>query len=608
MGLREVTLTGGLLAERQSVVSRASIPAGWQKLRESHTLSNFEIAAGIGAGPTEPPVFRDSDAYKWLEAASWDLARGSRRDTEACIEAAIDLIRAAQQPDGYLDTQYSGNRYALRFQNLRNDHELYCAGHLFQAAVAHHRVTGSRRLLDVACRLADCLFVRFGPHGAWGACGHPEAEMGLIELYRTTRNEQYLVLAERMLQARGRRPSVLSGEPGWFPASYFLDHLPVQDQRHAVGHAVRATYLYAAIADLVAETGAAEYRAAAEALWLDAFTRKAYVTGGLGARHEGESFGAAYELPNERAYSETCAAIGGYMFSWRMLLLEPDARYADAMETALYNTILAGVSLDGTRFFYQNPLASRGGVERQPWFDTACCPPNLERTVASIGGTLFSLDDLGLWVHLYAACELRTALPDGRRLAVTVETDYPWQGRITLRLSAGRYRVALRIPGWARGAKLAHNDELLAIRLDPGSYAHITRPWSEGDTLVLELPLPVELLVCDPRVDNNRGAAAIRRGPVVYCLEGIDCPAADFGLDVLQLRAPPAGLVHGADWLPEAVLLTGELAFAKASGPLYVPRRERPSRSWQTSPAQWIPYFAWANRGPSPMHVWLPLA
>jgi hypothetical protein len=283
-----------------------------------------------------------------------------------------------------------------------------------------------------------------------------------------------------------------------------------------------------------------------------------------------------------------------------MLNLEPDARYADAMETALYNAVLAGMSLDGTRFFYHNPLESRGGVERQQWFHCACCPPNLVRTLASVGGALFSMDERGLFVHLYAASSLRTELGDGRSVALAVDTDYPWDGRITLRPSAGRYRLALRIPAWTREASVSINGQRIAAQ--PGTYVELDRAWVDGDSVVLELPMPVEALLSNERIDNNRHAAAIRRGPLVYCLEG-----PPDGEHLVAISEPPETVASGPSWLPGAVLLGGQIRVCSARAPLYVRRDEACKLAWKTQTAEWIPYFAWANRGPHPMRVWIPL-
>lgn len=603
VGVREVQLTSGLLHERFRTNIAAGIPAGWRQLWESYTIPNFYVVSGRRPGEVKGPRYIDSDGYKWLEAACWAYAHTQDDTLKAWIDEFVDVIEAAQEEDGYVNTHFMGERQSLRFTDLDHAHEIYCFGHLTQAAVAHHRVTGEDKLLNVARRFADLLYRLFGPEGRWGACGHPEAEMALVELYRETGERRYLELASRMIDARGQKPPVLDG------SIYLLDHAPFREQREAVGHAVRALYLYAGATDLYMETGEAALLKTLHALWEDVFTRKVYVTGGLGARYEGEAFGLAYELPNLRAYAETCAAIAGFMWNWRMLQVEPDARYADWMEIALYNGILSGVSLDGTRYFYMNPLESRGGYERSAWFGCACCPPNVHRTLASLPGYLYGLDEQTVYVHLYAGSQLDTRLPNGQPVQIRVQTDYPWSGDIELHPSAGSYTLALRIPGWASGAELRVNGERLEAT--PGSYATIQREWQEGDSVHLSLPMPIELLRANPRIEENRASAALRRGPVVYCLEQIDLAEGSL-LDIympqdtsrLQAEHMPA-LLGGVVAIEGNVLLD---TVPRDSQPLYVPvSRYVPPRHREV-PARWVPYYAWANRGGGAMKVWLPVA
>jgi DUF1680 family protein len=596
-------LTGGLLFERFQTNITAGIPAGWAQLWESHTVPNFYVVSGRRAGEVKGPRYIDSDGYKWLEGACWAYAHHPDAALRAWIDEFVDVIAAAQDEDGYVNTQFMGERKASRFTDLDHAHEIYCFGHLTQAAVAHYRVAGEQQLLHVAKRFADLLYRLFGPEGRWGACGHPEAEVALIELYRETGERRYLELASRMIDARGQKPPVLDG------SIYLLDHAPFREQREAVGHAVRALYLYAGATDLYLETGEAALQETLHALWEDVFTRKAYVTGGLGARYQGEAFGLAYELPNLRAYAETCAAIAGFMWNWRMLQAEPDARYADWMETALYNGILSGMSLDGTRYFYMNPLESRGGYERSAWFGCACCPPNIHRTLASLPGYLYSLDEQTVYVHLYAASELNTRLPNGQPIRLQVQTDYPWCGDIVLRPSAGRYQLALRIPGWASDVELRVSGERLEAT--PGSYAVIQREWQDGDIVQLSLPMPIELLRAHPRIEEDRAGGALRRGPVVYCVEQVDLPAGS--LMDLHLPADIGGF--RAEYAPS--LLGGVVAIegsalldtaSRDSQPLYVPAPRFIPPRYREVPVRWVPYYTWANRGAGAMKVWLPLA
>ena len=602
-GAREVSLKGGLLAERYHTNITAGIPAGWQQLWESHTIPNFYVVSGQRPGKVEGPRYIDSDGYKWLESACWAYASTQDSTLKAWIDEFVDVIAAAQEENGYVNTHFMGERKSLRFTDLDHAHEIYCFGHLTQAAVAHHRATGEEKLMGVARRFADLLYQLFGPEGRWGTCGHPEAEMALIELYRETGERRYLELASRMVDARGRKPPVLDG------SIYLLDHAPFREQREAVGHAVRALYLYAGATDLYLETGEGALMDTLQVLWHDVFTRKVYVTGGLGARYEGEAFGAPYELPNLRAYAETCAAIAGFMWNWRLLHVQPEARYADAMEIALYNGILSGVSLDGTRYFYMNPLESRGGYERQAWFGCACCPPNVHRTLASLPAYLYSVDESTVYVHLYASSELKSTPAYGRSVRVQVETDYPWSGEITLRVSPGRYRLALRIPGWAGSAELRVNGQ--SVEAAPGSYALLERDWQEDDTVHLSLPMPVQVIRANPRVEEDRFSGALMRGPVVYCVEEVDAP--DANLMDLHLPQDTSGL-HAAY---DSSLLGGVMTISgtalvdtvnRAEQSLYVPASAYVAPQWRECRVRWVPYYAWANRGAGAMKVWFPLS
>ncbi|GIV16091.1 MAG: hypothetical protein KatS3mg022_1526 [Armatimonadota bacterium] len=602
VGVQEVKLTDGLLAERYRTNITAGIPAGWQQLWESHTIPNFYVVSGRRPGNVEGPRYIDSDGYKWLEGACWAYAHSQDDVLKAWIDEFVDVIEAAQEEDGYVNTHFMGERKSLRFTDLNHAHEIYCFGHLTQAAIAHHRVTGEDKLLNVARRFADLLYRLFGPGGKWGTCGHPEAEMALVELYRETGERRYLQLASRMIDARGRKPPVLDG------SIYLLDHAPFREQKEAVGHAVRALYLYAGAADLYAETGEGALIDTLHALWQDVFTRKVYLTGGLGARYEGEAFGLPYELPNLRAYAETCAAIAGFMWNWRMLQVEPDARYTDWMETALYNGILSGVSLDGTRYFYMNPLESRGGYERSPWFGCACCPPNVHRTLASLPGYLYSLSGDTVYVHFYASSELNTKLPNGQQVQLRVQTDYPWSSDIEIRPSAGRYRIVLRIPGWVPQADLHVHGE--RVEASPGSYVVVGEEWQDDDVIEISFRMPVELVRANPRVEEDRTSVAIRRGPVVYCVEQVDVPEVNL-MDV-YLHCPAVGIEHG--WEPS--LLGGVVAVQgtalldcidRATQPLYVSSVRYVPPQWKEVKMRWIPYYAWANRGAGAMKVWLPL-
>jgi len=610
--LTAVTLADAFWSPRRAVLRAATLPSQYRLLEETGRLDNFRRVAGKVEKPFQGLFFNDSDVYKWIEAAAWSLATDPDPALAAMMDRAIGEIEAAQQPDGYLNTYYSRERAGERWSNLKDMHELYCAGHLFQAAVAHYRATGRDRLLNVARRLADNICSVFGPEPKRaGACGHPEIEMGLVELARATGDAQYLAQAQYFLDVRGR--GVIGGSP------YHQDHKPFREFDRMIGHAVRAVYLNAGAADLYAESGEAAVFAALTRQWQNLTTRQMYISGGIGSRYQGEAFGDDFELPNARAYTETCAAIALIMWAWRMLALDGDAGYTDVLELALYNGFLAGLSLDGLGYFYVNPLASdaqatlRDGTRgRQPWFNCACCPPNIARLLASLPGYLYSVSDQTIWCHLYAANTAHIALPDGRSVALRQETDYPWDGDVTLTVEdAGEFGLRLRIPGWCAadaGATLAVNGESPRRHLAPGSYAEVRRVWRNGDTVRLQLPMPPRRMQSHPYALENTDRVALMRGPLLYCVEEADHP----DVDLRDITLPAAGLKvqERADLLGGVITLTnkGRVRYPEKGWPgqLYRPaesigRQPRGSHIEVVA----IPYYAWANRGLGQMQVWL---
>ena len=605
-----VRLRGGFWAPRLELTRTVTLRQQYEQCEATGRIDNFRRAAGTKRVDFRGRYYNDSDVYKWLEAAAFGLASGPDAELAATVGTVAQTIAAAQQPDGYLNTYFTYQRASERWTNLVQLHEMYCAGHLLQAAIAHQRATGETGLRDVAVRVADNICATFGPQGRRGTDGHEEIELALVELYRQTGDRRYLDEAGFLLDMRGQTPPLLSG------TAYHQDHLPVRQQEEVAGHAVRATYLACGLADVYAETGEAALRRAAVALWESAYERKAYVTGGLGAHWAGESFGEDYELPNERAYAETCAAIGGLMWSWRLLALDGEARYADWMETALYNGILSGISLDGEAYFYQNPLADRGRHRRQPWFGTACCPPNIARLLLSLPGYLYSTSPEGVWVHHYAPGEVTVAVPGAAAPAtLSVETDYPWDGTVLVRVQrlpdgAGRWTLRLRLPGWCDRPEVRVNGRPASTEGDPtgGTYAALDREWRVGDEVTLELPMPVRRVAAHPHVQSNAGRTALARGPLVYCLEGVDLG----GIDPRDVVLPAGATLRaeGAPDLPGGVVrLCGEGVFAPPAGwegTLY-----RPAGGVAEAPAgpavalSAVPYFTWANRAPGPMEVWL---
>ncbi|MFE2076147.1 glycoside hydrolase family 127 protein [Streptomyces misionensis] len=613
-----VEVGAGFWGTRREVNARTSIPLGPGLLESAGNLNNLRLAAGTAEGEFQGAYpFVDSDVYKWLEAAAWQLAHESPEGDDrlaADVERIVSLVADAQQPDGYLNTWFQLLKGGERYRDLRWGHELYCAGHLIQAAVAHHRATGRRRLLDVAVRFADHIDSVFGPADSGkpldGVDGHPEVETALVELYRETGERRYLDLAGYFVDRFGH--GLLGGE------AYCQDRVPLREATDVEGHAVRQLYLLAAATDLATETGDAELRAATERLWSAMTATKTYVTGGLGAHHDEEDFGDPFELPNERAYCETCASVASVQWSWRMALLTGEARYSDLIERTLYNGFLTGVSLDGERWLYVNPLQVRDGhtdtggdqsARRTRWFRCACCPPNVMRLLASLEHYLASEDAGGLQIHQYVAG--RYTAPG---LTVRCETDYPWQGVIGLTVEEApgdRPRVlSLRVPQWCGEFRVRYGETVYDqddAPVDDG-WLRLERAWAPGDVIVLELGLEPRLTAADPRVDAVRGCVAIERGPLVYCLEQVDHPG---GLDDLVLDTTRALMVrHRPD-------LLGGVTTVVAAGH----RRRIPDAGWwpyrsaqaadgprAAEPLELtaIPYYAWANRQDGSMRVWLP--
>jgi len=594
----------------------------YNRLEETGRIDNFRRASGKKTDlPYQGAVYNDSDVYKWLEAVAWTLATDPDPRLEGLVESAIDEIAAAQQPDGYLDTYFMFERAGERWANFAN-HEMYCAGHLFQAAVAHYRSTGSSRLLDVAVRLADYLDRTFGPADEGKrvyADGHEEVEMALVELYRVTGEQRYLKLAQFFVDVRGH--GMLKHPLVYFDSAYFQDHKPFNEMNSLVGHAVRALYYCCAATDLYTELGDPGKRTALDRLWQNMTTRRIYITGGLGSRYDGEAFGGDFELPNERAHTETCAAVASVMWNQRMLALNGEAHFADLLEHTLYNAALPGISLGGDEYFYENPLANDGTLRRQPFFHTACCPPNIARLLGSLPGYFYSTSAEGIWVHLYGENKAEITLEDGRQVLLDQQTSLPWNEDVTLQFSgvsgalgAGEFTLFVRIPAWCEsGAQLWVNDEPWSGELAPGSYVEIRRNWQSGDHVRLHLPMPVRKIRSHPYLFEDSGRIALMRGPLVYCVEGADYP----GLDVRDLVLPANAQLHAKEHtglLGGVVLLHG-IAQLRTPDPLWQEQLYSTSQSSSPSaqegsvsrevPFVALPYYAWANREPGGMQVWV---
>lgn len=599
-------LTRGFWADRQRVNREASIPIGSRRLREAGNLADLEFAAECLRDPSRAdpdayrgPWFMDSDVYKWLEAISWECAREPSSTMRAELDSFSAAVAAAQAEDGYVNSYVQVTSAGRdRYRDLVMGHELYCFGHLIQAAVAAHRVFGECELWHVALRAAGHLAETFGPAGNPGLDGHPVVEMALAELYRETGEARYLALAAHFVDARGRGTI-----RGWNREPiYFSDRVPVREATAPEGHAVRAMYLASGASDVTAESadGDPELDAALERQWRAMADTKQYVTGGLGSRWDGEAFGDPYELPPDVAYAETCASIGAIQWAWRRLLTTGEVRYADAIERLLFNGFASGVALSGDAFFYVNALQVRADAVpddhrhpsngRQGWFHVACCPPNVMRTVSQLAAYLATADDEGVQVHQYAAAELH----DGSR-GLSVDTDYPWDGQVAVTVDStgdSPWTLSLRVPAWCADAWLTDPDGVRAA-LQPG-YASLTRRWQRGDTVRLELPMPVRLTQAHPRVDAVRGCRAIERGPVVYAVEQTDL-ADGMAVDDIRLVDDIADRLHAehrSDLLGGCVVVTGDAT----------------TTDGDTGQFLAVPYCLWANREVGPMRVWLPLA
>ena len=631
-----VKLDDGFWKKRIETNRKVTIPYDFQKCEETGRLANFAIAAGQIDGKHQGFWFNDSDVFKVIEGAAASLALHPDPVLEKYLDELIAKIAAAQHEDGYLytirsihgDEPFRLQRYTgkTRWSYLEHSHELYNMGHLYEAAVAYYEATGKRTLLDVALKNADLIDQVFGEEEGQqiDVPGHQEIEIGLVKLYRTTGEKRYLDLAQFFLDHRGvpdgRKENRIYGE-------YWQDHQPVTKQTEAVGHAVRAAYMYSGMADVAALTGQKDYIDAIDQLWQNVVGKKMYLTGGIGARHHDEAFGENYELPNGSAYNETCAAIANAMWNERMFLLHGESKYIDVLERVLYNGFLAGISMEGNTFFYPNPLSSnaeyrfnKGAVGRQGWFACSCCPVNIVRFLPAVAGMIYAQREDNLYVNLFIPGTATITLPKGK-VQITQQTLYPRDAKVELDLAPDQpipFTLKVRIPGWARGEcvpgnlyryllseqphldpldgiQLLVNGEAVPLKLEAG-YAAIHRTWKKGDRVELEMPMPIRRVVADQKVVADRGRVAIERGPLVYCLEDIDNAQAVDGAILpddatLTTRLDP-------DLLGGLVVIEGEGDFAT----------QEESGVWQQqkSTLRLIPYYAWNHRGNGKMEVWIP--
>ncbi len=624
----EVRVEGTFWRERLDTVLKRTIPSQYRQLKIHNMIESLEVK--------QPPppltiprnrqrfttqIFWDSDIGKWIEAASYALFHGRDAEIEAEIDEITDKLAKAQLADGYLNLWYIGREVENRWTNLRDNHELYCAGHMLEGAIAYFMATGNRRLLDIMEKYVDHIATVFGPgpNQKHGYPGHQELELALIKLYHLTKDRRRLDLAAYFIDERGREPHYFEAEArarGETPADFWQgtfeynqSHKPVREQDKAVGHAVRAMYMYTAMADLAADLGDDALKHACEVLWNDVTTRRMYVTGGLGPAATNEGFTKDYDLPNDTAYAETCAAVALIFWAQRMLNLDLDGKYADTLELALYNGALSGLSRDGEHYYYQNPLESDGTHQRWTWHVCPCCTMNVARLVASVGGYFYSTGADELAVHLYGGTSTTVDVA-GSKIHVREESNYPWSGAILIAIdpeAPAEFTLKLRIPGWVRGgeAKLAVNGKSVAIAgtIENG-YVAIRRTWSQGDVVVLDLPMPVERTFANPNVRQDVGRVALKRGPFVYCAEAVDNPDGPVGSTRL-IRDREINAVERQDLFDGVVTLTTAGTVARledwGSG-LYGTQRPREVPVTVTA----IPYFLWSNRGAGAMSVWLP--
>ncbi len=620
LGLNELTITGGFLGQLQSRNHDVSLAHVEYWLEREGWLGNFDAAVeGRLPEARRGREFADTEIYKLLEALAWEYGRTQDPEINERFERIAARVVAAQEPDGYLNTNFGRPGQAERYSDLEWGHELYSFGHLIQAGVARARTSGEDDFVRAVCRAADHVCEAFGPDGIQSVCGHPEIEPALAELYRVTGERRYLEQARLFVERRGHQTLADIA----YGRSYYQDDVPVREAEVLRGHAVRATYLSAGAADVAVETDDADLLQALQRQWDATVARRTYITGGMGSRHQDEGFGEDFVLPADRAYSETCAGVGSIMFSWRLLLASGDARYADLIERTLYNVIATSPSRDGKRFFYANTLHLRelgaepdaeqavGRAEstlRAPWFGVSCCPTNLARTFASLDAYVASVDRTGVQLHQFVPATLRTALPDGREVSLEVETDYPRDGRILVRIggrSVGEWTLSLRVPQWAAGAA-AVTVNGAAVDVDPVGYVRLSRDFQPGDVVELTLTLQPRFTVADPRVDAVRGCVAVERGPEVLCLESVDTPG---NAHVDLVRVDDSVDPREEDGAVRVRVRTLTPPDPESAWPYAVQRSGGDGNgadAGESDEVPLLPYHAWGNRGPTTMRVWLP--
>ncbi|MVX65492.1 glycoside hydrolase family 127 protein [Clostridium chromiireducens] len=618
------------------------IPYQWEAINDriedaepSHAIKNFRIAAGLETGEFHGMVFQDSDVSKWLEAVGFSLQTHPDSELEKNADEVIDILELAQRPDGYLNTYFILKEPKNRWTNLAECHELYCAGHFFEAAVAYYNATNKRKVLDIACRFADYIDATFGPEEGkiHGYDGHPEVELALFKLYKVTENKKYLKLSKYFLDERGAKPDFFDmqwekrGRKGFWQGGinrewgkkYYQTHLPIRKQSTAEGHAVRVVYMCMGMADVAAETGDSELFKTCKNLWNNIVSKRMYITGGIGSTSIGEAFTFDYDLSNDTVYAETCASIGLAFFAQRMLIIEPRSEYADIMERALYNTIIGGMSQDGKGFFYVNPLEVRPEAceknptkhhvkpVRQKWFTCACCPPNITRTLTSLGRYIYTVNDDAVYANLYIGGKADINVGNNE-IRLIQETEYPWEEKVLIKVGAKektKFTLALRIPGWCGKAEVKVNSEVINIEeIKLNGYAMVNREWRDGDKVELILKMPILRMKANPLVSDDIGKVAIQRGPLVYCLE-----EADNGSNLHEIYLPKEAELEEcfeADLLGGVMVLKAEAKRisnnSKWKDQLY---SSEIKEEYDSINIKFVPYYSWANRGTGEMIVWV---
>ncbi|UXX79378.1 glycoside hydrolase family 127 protein [Reichenbachiella carrageenanivorans] len=634
INLGDCKWTEGFWADKFKIAEQSMVPYMGELLTgdTGHALNNFKIAAGLKEGVHKGMRWHDGDFYKYMEAAMYVYSQNGDKKILEEIDGYIDIIGQAQEEDGYLQTQIQLNPKVDRFEN-RKYHEMYNSGHLLTSACIHYRISGQRNFLDIAVKHADQMYSVFMPESKYyGRFGFNQTQiMGLVELYRTTGDKKYLKLAEKFINNRGKY-SVEDTPPtkGYPIGDMVQERTPLRKSNEAVGHAVLALYYYAGAADVYAETGEQALIDALDRLWFNVTEQKMYVTGALGQTHYGastnrdkieEGFIDKYMMPNLTAYNETCANVCNSMFSFRMLGLHGESKYADIMELVLFNSALSGINLEGDKYYYANPLRTIDGArdyakmntefpERQPYLECFCCPPNLVRTIAKMSGWAYSLTEKGIAVNLYGGNKLDTKLLDGSTLKLKQETMYPWEGAVAITVESAKkapFEMLLRIPDWATGTKVLVNGKDAGVEVVAGQFAKIERKWAKGDVVTIDMPMNVSLVEGNPKIEEVRNQVAVKRGPVVYCIESPDLPKDASIVDVYLPSSKPLVAEYKADFLGGVTTIQGDLLIRKDTNDdkMYhtVSKPE-----WTTYKTQFIPYYSWSNRGSNTeMSVFVPV-